>query len=408
MKKLGVFLNSDCVGTLEQGASGILRFVYAPDWLAREDASPLSKTLPLSPEPYEGKQARPFFAGILPEEGPRARVAAMLGISVENDFGLLDRIGGECAGSVSLIPEGEKPSGPTNRVRTLKEDELATITSQLPEHPFLADEQGVRLSLAGVQDKLPVVIADGKIAVPLGGTPSTHIIKPEPDRFPGFVANELFCMKLARQVGLNVAEVTSLKIGGKPCMVVTRYDRIPGKLGIVRLHQEDFCQALGRPPERKYQQEGGPTVDESIGLLREWSTMPVLDILGFVDALIFNAIIGNADAHGKNYSILYDHGSRRLAPLCDLISTVAWPGLSSRPAMSIGNQANINDLQAGHFQRMALDSGLGWPSVRERLYEFAGIILAANKKIGGAHKDKMSRRVGEIVTERCERILGQR
>ena len=371
MSTLTVHLNNEPVGTLEQDASGLLRFTYAPEWLERDNAAPLSRMLPLSPDPYENKHARPFFAGILPEAGPRAAIARILGISEGNDFAMLERIGGECAGAVSLLPEGHQPLHVESRTRALDEEELVSIVHELPRRPLMAGEEGIRLSLAGAQDKLPVVIDSEAIALPLGNTPSTHIIKPEPERFPDLVANEAFCMELARHVGLNVAEATTRTIGATPCIVVTRYDREVRPDGAIRLHQEDFCQALGRPPEHKYQQEGGPTVRDCVALLREWSTTPVLDILAFVDALIFNMLIGNADAHGKNYSMVYAGGTRRLAPLYDLVSTIAWPELSTRLAMNIGHGESVNDLNPAHFKRLAEECDLGWPMIRERVENLA-------------------------------------
>ena len=407
MSTLTVYLHSEPVGRLEQNSSGLLRFTYATEWLEREDANPLSRILPLTPTPYESKHARPFFAGILPEEGPRAAIARILGISESNDFAMLERIGGECAGAVSLLPEGQQPSQVERRTRVLDEGELASIIDELPRRPLMAGEEGVRLSLAGAQDKLPVVIDGGAIALPLGNTPSSHIIKPEPERFPGLVANEAFCMECARHTGLDAAETTVRLIGDTPCIVVTRYDREIGPEGVTRLHQEDLCQALGKPPERKYQQEGGPTVRECVSLLREWSTTPVLDILALVDGLIFNMLIGNADAHGKNYSMLYAGGTRRLAPLYDLVSTIAWPELSVRLAMNIGNGKSVNDLNPAHFKRLTEDCDLSWPMVRERLHNLASEVSRSATEVGtnldGVGFEMMAR-VQDLIAQRCERM----
>jgi len=409
MSTLTVYIGGEPVGSLEQDASGSLEFTYAPGWLERDDAFPLSRTLPLSSTPYEHKQARPFFAGILPEESPRAAIAKILGISDGNDFAMLERIGGECAGAVSLFPEGQQPSDIENRMRTLDEDELARIIQELPRRPLMAGEEGVRLSLAGAQDKLPVLMNGNTIVLPLGNTPSTHIIKPEPERFPGLVANEVYCMQLARRAGLNVPDTHARMIGDRRCIIVTRYDREPGPSGVVRLHQEDFCQALRRPPERKYQQEGGPTVRECIALLREWSTTPVLDLLAFVDALLFNMLIGNADAHGKNYSMIYAAGTRRLAPLYDLVATIAWPELSARLAMSIGHGKSVNDLNIAHFKRLAEECDLGWPMVRERVGSLtdktAAIVTSEQEKEHPSADTEMKTQLCDKILERCQRIL---
>lgn len=409
MRKLAVFLHEDKVGELEQDESGLLSFTYTLEWLARDGATPISRMFPLTPKSYEGKRTRPFFAGLLPEEGPRTRIAEILGISESNDFAMLERIGGECAGAISLFPQDVAPPSLENRTRTLTDTELVTLVSELPRRPMLAGEEGLRLSLAGAQDKLPVVVDGDSIALPLGNTPSTHIIKPEPERFPGLVANELFCMKLAGILGLNVPQVTHRMIGGTPCLLVGRYDRLRKAGGglTVRLHQEDFCQALGSPPEHKYQQEGGPHVRDCVALLREWSTTPVLDIRAFVDGLIFNMLIGNADAHGKNYSMIYRGQERRLAPFYDLVSTVAWPTLSTRLAMNIGNGKSVNDINPVHFRRLAEEAALGWPMVRERIEVLSGKVIGVLEEgsLARTSSDPMiASRVSELVVQRCRRM----
>lgn len=377
MNRLIVYLNSIEIGTLEQDDSGLIQFGYSPEWLARKEACPLSRMLPLQPEVFRGKKARPFFAGILPEEEPRRKIASVLGISERNDFAMLEQIGGECAGAVALLPEGiSPPSAGETQLRKLSEAELRTIVAELPRRPLMAGKEGVRLSLAGAQDKLPVVIRDEQISLPLGNTPSSHIIKPEPDRFPGLVDNELFCMTLAKAAGLNVPPVESRWVGNVGCIVVQRYDRVPNADGtITRLHQEDFCQALGFPPERKYQQEGGPLLRDCFSLLREWSTAPVLDIRDFVDGQIFNVLIGNADAHGKNYSMLYKGTGRRLAPFYDLVCTLAWPELSKTLSMKIGKGRSLNEIEPHHFQKMAVENNLGWPMMRERMARLCRKVL---------------------------------
>jgi serine/threonine-protein kinase HipA len=183
---------------------------------------------------------------------------------------------------------------------------------------------------------------------------------------------------------------------------VTRYDRkVESEGQVIRLHQEDFCQALGRPPERKYQQEGGPTVKECISLLREWSTAPVLDVPSFVDALCFNLIIGNADAHGKNYSLIYADGKRSLAPLYDLVSTVMWPELSTRLAMNIGHGKAVSDLNPTNFKLLAQEGGLGWPMVMERI---AG--LASRMRSAASEKGR-SLSLADTICLRCDSMLKQ-
>lgn len=409
MRRLLVYLAGEPVGNLEQDDSGLLGFRYRQEWLDRAGASVLSRSLPLQSEPFRGKYARAFFAGILPEEGPRQRIAAILGVSERNDFALLEQIGGECAGAVSLLPEGvTPPAAGETQLRELSDDELQKIVTELPDRPLMAGEGGLRLSLAGAQDKLPVVVRNGRVALPLGNTPSTHIIKPEPLRFPGLVANEFFCMTLAKAVELKVSTVDRRTVGDKPCLIVQRYDRTVDADGAVtRLHQEDFCQALGFPPEHKYQQEGGPLLRDCIALLREWSTTPVLDIRDFLDGQIFNVLIGNADAHGKNYSMLYQGGQRRLAPFYDLVCTLAWPELSKTPAMKIGGNASLDVFTVAPWQKMAQEARLGWPMIRERMEALCRKTLETlqNTAQRGAINNDMEARVTALVQGRASAML---
>lgn len=410
MARLAVFLGIDLVGFLEQRGKDTVRFAYAPEWLERSECIPLSRSLPLQETLFSAKKTRPFFAGILPEEGPRKQVAAILGISETNDFAMLEEIGGECAGALTLLPEGDSvlshPDG--GGFRKLSQDELEDIVRELPRRPLMAGKAGVRLSLAGAQDKLPVVVDRGQFILPLGNSPSTHILKPEPDRFPGLATNEVFCMTLARMCSIGVPSVQYCQVGEKPCVLVERYDRERLSPDLVkRIHQEDFCQALGLPPERKYQSEGGPGLENCFALLREWSSAPVLDIRDFLDGVVFNVIIGNADAHGKNYSMLYTGQEKRLAPFYDLVCTLAWDELSKTLAMNIGNCKQINALTQAHWQHMAKRSGLGWPMVRERIRRLSETVAQTVPRTVAAfqavEQDHLVR-VAEIVCVRAKKI----
>lgn len=377
MNSLIVYLNAERVGTLEQDENGLMQFSYNQAWLEKPKAMALSRSLPLQSDVLPEKKTRPFFAGILPEEQPRKTIAKILGISDTNDFAMLERIGGECAGAVSLYSEGDAPIDPKDNLhRELNEMELRQIIDELPSRPLMVGTNGLRLSLAGAQDKLPIIVHNNKICFPLGSAPSTHILKPEPNHFSGLATNEIFCMNLARAIGLNVPNTEYRLIGKKPCILVQRYDRVTDKNGsTTRTHQEDFCQALGLPPERKYQTEGGPTLSDCISLLQDWSTIPVIDIPSFINGLIFNVLIGNSDAHGKNFSFLYFGGERRLAPYYDLVSTLAWPNLSKNLAMKIGSCKSINAYTIGDWKKLTKKSGLGWPMIRERMVENCHSIL---------------------------------
>lgn len=380
-QRLIVYWDSQIVGFYDKDNNNHEVFTYAPEYLASKESRPISHSLPLSNKSYTRKQLRPFFAGLLPEESQRQRIASYLGLAESDDYSMLAAIGGECAGALTILPNGIKPEQYKDSITYCDEDHLYEILKSLPYRPMLVGESGLRLSLAGAQSKLPIIYREGKFYLPENGTPSTHIIKPELTQwFQGIVYNEHCCMTLARSLKLNVAETKILKIKDIPCLVVSRYDRqIDKKTGVIcRIHQEDFCQALGRQPEQKYQSEGGPIIREVVHLIRDgWSTTPAKDILSFVDLIIYNAIIGNADAHAKNYSMLYKGMTRQLAPGYDLVSTVCWPALESTPAMKIGGSESINSILSGHWKKFANEINLNATALSSRVKTLCEAIINA-------------------------------
>lgn len=383
-RELEVYFGQRLVGTLVQDDSGQLRFTYHETWLADPTSVPISQSLPLKPEPFGHRETRPFFAGLLPEAEKRELVARALGVSDRNDFALLDRIGGECAGAITLVHNGEMPPLVPKEAdyRLLDEDELKRILDVLPDRPLLAGEEGVRLSLAGAQDKLPVLVVDGRIALPLHGAPSTHILKPPIRRFEDTVFNEGFCLALAKAVGLSAVSAEIRAVGDRPFLLVARYDRVRGADGAVRrLHQEDFCQALGIVPELKYQSEGGPNLRQCFELVRNAAARPVVDLARLLDAVLFNLFVGNRDAHGKNFSILFTDEGLQLAPLYDVASTDAYPGLSPRLAMKIGGKDETGDIYPRHWERFAKEAGLAFPQVRRRLLDLAKALPEAARDV---------------------------
>jgi serine/threonine-protein kinase HipA len=304
-RTLDVYLFRDLVGHLTQDDGGQMAFDYAGSWIARAGAYPISRSLPLRKERFSRKQCRGLFAGILPEEGKREIIARNLGISARNDYAMLERIGGECAGAVTFALAGEPLPERNDSYRTLTDAELVATLKELPRRPLLAGEAGVRLSLAGAQDKIAVRVDEDTVSLPLGGAaPSTHILKPAIERFEGVVFNEALAMKLAGAVGLSAAIVETRTVEDMTFLVVERYDRIRREtanqeLIVERIHQEDFCQALAIVPETKYQKEGGPSLKDCFNLLRETSSAPVIDLARLLDAVIFNYLVGNNDVHGK-------------------------------------------------------------------------------------------------------------
>jgi serine/threonine-protein kinase HipA len=237
---------------------------------------------------------------------------------------------------------------------SITQDELEKILDTLPQKPLLAGEAEVRLSLAGAQNKLAIFMDRNGFALPLHESPSSHILKPEIKPFLGLVENEAYCLRLAREIGLPTAEAEPLVVGKHRCLLVTRYDRFWKENHLHRLHQEDFCQALGIPSRLKYQSEGGPHLVHCFDLLRSASSRPARDLITLFQAVLFNYLIGNNDAHAKNFSLLYlpSGGAIRveLAPLYDLVSTASFPSLSPKMAMKIGSKYIPNDLRLRHWE----------------------------------------------------------
>jgi serine/threonine-protein kinase HipA len=371
---LDVWWDGRIVGQLIQNQHGALGFGYAPAWLKDDRTPPLSASLPKREKPFTKRACQPFFAGLLPEEDQREAVAQALGVSEGNDFSLLDSLGGEVAGAIEILPAGaQPPPPPPNQSPTRLDDtELLTLLDVLPRRPFLVGEKGLRLSLAGAQSKVPVVLVDDAIALPAPGQPTTHILKPPIERYKGTTENEAFVMRLAKAIGLQVAPVEPRVVGGRTFLLIERYDRIRDPQGRVRrIHQEDFCQALGILPKDKYAKEGGPTFADSFKLVREQSSVPALDVLALLDAALFNTFVGNADAHGKNFSILYQIRGPRLAPLYDLLCTAFYPELSPAFAMKIGKRATLGELDAKGWERFAHDAGMSLPFIRQRACKIA-------------------------------------
>lgn len=347
-------------------------FQYAREWL-QSSRIPLSVSLPLRTEPYEDDEPHPFFANLLPEGRIRDVIARNLGVSLRNDFGLLERIGGDCAGAVSLLPaDADFPQEPAS-YRQISADELNDIIKELPRRPLLAGEAGIRLSLAGAQKKLPVFHDGEHFHLGYGTAASSHIIKPAIENLDGTVENEAFCMALARAVGLDVPDSFIHEHGGMRVFVIKRYDRVPAGNGIRRLHQEDFCQALRIPPEYKYETEGGPSLADCFPLIRRVSTRAGKDVLALLDWVLFNYLVGNSDSHGKNVSLLLLTDGPRLAPFYDLLSTRIYShyGVAAGLAMKIGGESDPLAIRWEHWERLAGEASIKPGLVRSRLLAMA-------------------------------------
>ena len=405
--ELEVWLFADRVGTLAL-VDGRLSFRYAPGWLSRPDALALSASLPLQAEPFDDRTSRPFFAGLLPEGQMRRLIAQRFQVSGQNDFALLDHIGGECAGAVSFLEPGQalRTSAQGDDVQWLSDEEVVAILDELPRRPMLAGNDGLRLSLAGAQDKLPVVFDGERIGLPLDGTPSSHILKPAIHAVEDSVINEGFCMALAEAMQLKPAKARIHVVLDRCFLLVERYDRVviaPGHRQ--RLHQEDFCQALGVVPEMKYQNEGGPDLAQCFDLVRRATRPSAPQVLRLFDYVIFNALIGNHDAHAKNFSLLYSGKTPVLAPLYDTLSTAVYPTLTPKMAMKIGSKYKFSEVQARHWDQFAEAAGLAKAQAKRRVLSLAKSLPASARKLQAEPGHNFA---GNGVVERINALIEQR
>jgi serine/threonine-protein kinase HipA len=396
MKELVVTLAGQRAGRLVQKDNGNLQFRYDPGY----SGPPISYAMPVQAEAHPHKLCQAVFGGLLLEGDGRDTLAKTLGVSANNDFGLLEEVGRDVAGAVAVLEPGETvPTTPA--VRRVDADELDQLLRRLPQRPLAVDPaEGIRLSLAGAQPKLPIILDTAGASLPINSAAATtHILKPEPAAFPGLVDNEWFCMALAAAAGLRVAAVRKeVSVSGLPYLVVERYDREQTADPIRRLHQEDFCQALGVPSMFKYQAEGGPGVNDAITLIRAATAVPVVEVQRFWDALAFNWLIGNCDAHGKNYSLLYDAGSPTLAPLYDLVSTVVYPELVTRLAMSIDGATQIADVDDHAWAKLAAQVGVRRDFAMEAVRRVAGRAAAEAERVADDQGTEAAREIaGRVV-----------
>jgi len=403
-RTLDVWFHDRKAGRLTQDDSGRLIFAYGPEYLATEQRWPVSVSLPTQEKEFEDAVTRPFFSGLLPDEFVRQKIAKLIGVSPRNPFSLLEAVGGECAGAISFYPEGEPPHRENpDDIHFLDEGQLDEVFEELKRRPFFAGEKDIRLSLAGAQDKLAVRMIDGKLALMRGGAPTTHILKPlivGQEQIKDSVHNELFCLLLARRCGLAVASAEIRFTGKQPFLLVERYDRQWQGGHVVRLHQEDFCQALSVPPENKYEREGGPSIAACLEVIQKHSIQPVPDRLAFLNIVIFNYLIGNADAHGKNFSLLHENGMPRLAPAYDLLCTAVYPDLSAKVAMRIGGKYLPDQVFLRHWHRLVVDTAGAKRAMEKTLAE------AAKKTIDQASTLRVELTESGVRADIFDAILG--
>lgn len=344
----------------------------------------------------------------------KEKLAKNLGLSPRNPFALLFKVGGDCAGAIEMHATKPKNFKKTAAIISLTEDKIDKIIDELRIKPLLAGSNKAKLSLAGAQSKLAVLFdKKKKKSLPklLKNSPSTHILKPIIPNFLDSSHNEFFCMELAEKIGLDVAK-TFLKFAKeKPYLLIRRYDReLDSKGRITRIHQEDFCQAMAIPPELKYQQEGGPNIEACLLLIEKNSSQAALDKLKFLRAIIFNFLVGNSDAHGKNYSFLYEKNLVKLAPLYDLISMAVYSQLDKNMAMKIGKIYDPERLFLVHWHDIAAKNNTAKSNLEKELKTFAKKLpIAASELQKKLAKNKISSPVFDdiivVINKRSAKIL---
>lgn len=410
---LDVYLHGDRAGRLERKSQARLSFAYAADWIEAKRA-PISLSLPVRDGAFDHDECAPFFEGLLPEGDFLKAISRTLHVSARNPFQLLAEIGGECAGAISVGPVGGPVPGRTDRPpRWLSEKELGRLLGDLPDRPLLGtidEEEGFRISLAGAQDKVGVLVDGERIGLSYGDPPTTDIVKAPIQRVAESIVNEAFCMAHAARAGLDVARAEPRSAEGQEYLLVHRYDRDESVQPDRRLHQEDFCQALGLVPAVKYENEGGPNIADCARLIHRHSDAPARDIIAFLDALLFNFLIGNNDAHAKNYSLLLDGpGAIRLAPLYDLLSIAAIEGASRSLAMKYGGEKRPAYLRRRHLHRLGDELEVKRSLVERRaeamIERVLGSVEDARASLPADFQDQpLLDRIAEVTTERSERL----
>ena len=392
---LDVRLNGRQVGQLSRAANGAISFRYARQWLDWEYALPVSLSLPLDTLRYTGAQVSAVFDNLLPDnDAIRRRIAERVGADGVDAYSLLSALGRDCVGALQFLPEGGEP-GPANEIDAQPIDDaaIATMLADLGRAPLgLERDDAFRISIAGAQEKTALLWWQGRWHKPLGTTPTTHIFKPQIGTLPNgidlsnSVENEHLCLTFLARIGLPVANTRIIEFGGKPVLVVERFDRQWARDGrLLRRPQEDICQALSVPPTRKYEDRGGPGIVDLLRLLAA-SDRPDVDRAMVMKAQIAFWLIGATDGHAKNFSIFLSPGGRFSAtPLYDVLS--AEPSLAAhqidrrqmRLAMAIGDRRRyrLDQIAPRHFIQTAAQAGYGAEETRRILQELGATATSA-------------------------------
>ncbi|MCB1882001.1 MAG: type II toxin-antitoxin system HipA family toxin [Gammaproteobacteria bacterium] len=371
-RTLDVYVGSSKVGQYSRAPDGATAFRYDADWLTSDRAFPISLSMPLSDRIWSGEAATSYFDGLLPDDQVvRDKIAAREHAESASIFDLLAVIGRDCVGALRFVPEGEVPGDPVRmRYRSVTDEEIAVRLASLGTNPLglYAEEHDFRISIAGAQEKTAFLRIDNQWQLPLGPTPTSHIFKPAIKEGPNGADfsdtpwNEWFCLVLCRALGLETANAEVRLFDGNPVLIVERFDRTWEAGVLYRLPQEDICQALGVPPLRKYQSDGGPSIVRVMEVLNG-AVAPYEDRLTFMRAQIVFWLLAAIDGHAKNFSIFLSPGGYRLTPLYDVMSAAPYPQFPAQKvklAMALGDKGyyRLNQIQVRYFYQTGQKAGL--------------------------------------------------
>jgi serine/threonine-protein kinase HipA len=396
---LAVWMSDRRVGALERKAPGDLVYVPEVDWPLTVAASGLA--------PWSPQLTRNWFDGLLPEGDRRVRLAARFGLRSEDTFGLLAEIGWECAGAIAILPEGKSPD--SGRYEPIDDAGVAQRLDAFPSIDLEPDD-AIRMSLGGAQEKLLLARIAQQWALPIDGAPSTHILKPEPDLWPGLAAAEAWALRVARAATVTSAAVLSIDLGVRPVIVITRYDRHHSDGGIVRVHQEDLCQALGLPVGLKYARPGHPGDPSLVGLARilvERALDPPAELSRLLEQVTASAALGNADSHAKNLSLLHEGGAVRLAPLYDVAPTLAFVPRQTVLGLPIGGKFKLTEVGSEHLVAEAKAWGIPEREAAETIEAVAFAMTGALEEANDLYPS-MPGRARDLAIAGIQRIQQQR
>jgi serine/threonine-protein kinase HipA len=406
MSVLHIYLEGEHMGELHQLETGQHAFEYTDTWVKDHSDLPLSLSMPVNTERYEGLAVTNFLNGLLPDNDDiRKRWGQRFGVSPNNPFALLSHIGQDCPGAIEIISER---SSNEDNLTPLSEEDIGERLKELRGDASATrrKEDRGQFSLAGAQAKTAFHLEGEQWSLPAGSIPTTHILKPPVPGFEAQEANECFCLWLAANLGLKTTECFLQTFNSERAIVVKRFDRIQNHNGYIkRIHMEDLCQAFGVSPELKYQTDGGPSPEKILNLLEQCS-YPEIDKVRFMGALFFNWLVLGTDAHAKNYSLmLLGKEGVALAPLYDISSYLPYaddPNYVSL-AMKVMKKKKAGEIGRRHWEqllgRVNMDVKQTMALLDDMLARFPETVLQTKKQALEAEMPK------KFIEKLCDRMI---